>query len=50
VYPADVIASILELLGIYPHAKLPNPEGLDVRVTPAAAEGVHTGGRLKEIL
>ncbi|MBP8304178.1 MAG: DUF1501 domain-containing protein [Phycisphaerae bacterium] len=50
VYPADVIASILELLGIDPHAKLPNPEGLDVRVTPAAAEGVHTGGRLKEIL
>lgn len=50
IYPVDVIAGILELLGIDPDAKLPNPEGLDVRVAPTAAEGVQTGGRLKEIL
>jgi len=50
VYPVDLIASMYELLGIDPDAKLPNPQGLDVRVTPTAAEGVKTGGRLKEIM
>jgi hypothetical protein len=50
VYPCDLIAGMYELLGIAPDAKLPHPQGLDVRVTPAAAEGVPTGGRLKEIL
>jgi len=50
VYPCDLIASIYELLGIDGNAKLPHPQGLDVRVTPTAAEGVTTGGRLKEIM
>ncbi len=50
VYPADVIGGIYELLGLEPDAKLPNPEGLDVRVTPTAAEGGRPDGRLKEIL
>jgi uncharacterized protein (DUF1501 family) len=50
VYPCDLIESMYELLGIEPDAKLPHPQGLDVRVTPAAAEGVSTGGRLREIL
>jgi uncharacterized protein (DUF1501 family) len=50
VYPADVIGSIYQLLGIDPEAKLPNPQGLDVRVTPAAGEGIPMAGRLKEIL
>ena len=50
VYPCDLIAGMYELLGIETDAKLPHPQGLDVRVTPAAAEGVPTGGRLKEIL
>ncbi len=50
VYPCDVIASMYELLGIDGGAKLPHPQGLDVRVTPAAAEGVKMGGRLKEIM
>ena len=50
VYPCDLIESMYELLGIEPDAKLPHPQGLDVRVTPAAAEGVPTGGRLKEIM
>ena len=50
VYPCDLIGSMYELLGIDPDAKLPHPQGLDVRVTPTAAEGVKTGGRLKEIM
>jgi hypothetical protein len=50
VYPVDVIASIYELLGIDPGAKLPHPQGLAVRVTPTAADGVTVGGRLKEIM
>jgi hypothetical protein len=50
VYPCDLIASMYELLGIDPSAKLPHPQGLDVRVTPTAAEGVKSGGRLKEIM
>ncbi len=50
VYPCDLIASMYELLGIDGNAKLPHPQGLDVRVTPTAAESVKTGGRLKEIM
>ena len=44
VYPADLIGSIYQLLGIDPDGKLPNPEGLNVPVMPAGA------GRLTEIL
>jgi uncharacterized protein (DUF1501 family) len=50
VYPVDLIASMYELLGIDPDAKLPHPQGLDVHVTPTAADGVKMGGRLKEIM
>jgi hypothetical protein len=50
VYPCDLIGSMYELLGIDRAAKLPHPEGLDVRVTPAAAEAVPTSGLLKEIM
>jgi len=50
VYPCDLIAGLYELLGIDPGAKLPHPLGQEARVMPAAAEGVKTGGRLKEIL
>jgi hypothetical protein len=50
VYPADLVASMYELLGIDPNAKLPHPQGLDLRVMPASGEGVKTGGRLKEIM
>lgn len=49
VYPADLISSIYELLGIDPDAKLPHPQGLDLRVMPAGGD-VKTGGRLKEIM
>ena len=50
VYPCDLIGSMYELLGIDPDGKLPNAQGLDVRVTPTAEEGVKIGGRLKEIM
>ena len=50
VYPCDLIASIYELLGIDPNAKLPHPQGLEVRATPTAADGLKIGGRLKEIM
>lgn len=50
VYPCDLIASMYALLGIDPDARLPHPQGKDVRVTPAPGDGVKAGGRLKEIL
>jgi hypothetical protein len=50
VYPVDLIGSLYELLGIDGNAKLPNPEGLDLRVLPVPTDGVKSGGRLKEIL
>jgi len=50
VYPADVIGSIYQLMGIDPDGALPNPLGLDLRVTPGAGDGVPTAGRLKEIM
>jgi len=50
VYPCDLIGSMYELLGIDPDSRLPNPEGLDLRATPTAADGISTGGRLKEIM
>jgi Protein of unknown function (DUF1501) len=50
VYPGDLIASMYELLGIDPEAKLPHPQGLVVHAVPSAADGVKSGGRLKEIV
>ncbi len=50
VHPAELIASMYELLGIDPGATLPHPVGELVRAVPSAAEGVATGGRLKEIM
>jgi len=50
VYPADLIASMYELLGIDPEGKLPHPMGLATRITPTAADGLPLGGRLKEIM
>ncbi len=50
VYPVDLIAGMYELLGIDLEVKLPHPQGLAVGVLPSAAEGVTTGGRLKEIM
>ena len=39
-----------ELLGIDTEARLPHPLGLVARVTPSAADGIPSGGRLKEIM
>jgi hypothetical protein len=50
VYPCDLIGSMYELLGINAGGTLPNPEGLDIKVTPTAADGIPMGGRLKEIM
>jgi hypothetical protein len=53
VYPPDLIGSIYQQLGIDPDARLPHPQGLDVRVTPKpdeiAAEDRKVA-RLKEIM
>ncbi len=50
VYPADLIGSMYELLGLDPDTKLPNPEGLDVRLTPSGDERQGQGERLAEIM
>lgn len=50
VSPTDLITSLYELLGIELDAKLPHPQGLDVRVAPRASEHASAGGRLKEIM
>jgi hypothetical protein len=50
VYPWDLIGSIYDQLGIPSDARLPHPQGLDVRVCPTEADGITMGGRLKEIM
>lgn len=50
VYPVDLIGSMYELLGIDPEGKLPHPQGQAATVLPTAADGVRSGGRLKEIM
>jgi hypothetical protein len=49
VYPADLIGSIYQQMGIDPEGKMP-VQGLDVRTTPAATDGIKLAGRLKELL
>ncbi len=50
VYPEDVIASMYEQLGLDLNTKLPNPDGLDVRLAPTAAEAGRPVTRLTEIM
>jgi uncharacterized protein (DUF1501 family) len=50
VHPSDLIGSMYELLGIDPEARLPHPEGTDVRAIPTVAADVRSGGRLSEIM
>lgn len=50
VSPTDLIGSMYELMGIDTEATLPHPQGLPVKVMPAGADGVATGGRLREIM
>jgi Protein of unknown function (DUF1501) len=49
VYPRDLLGSMYELMGIEASAKLPNPQGLDLRVL-ASGKDVPSGGLLKEIM
>jgi hypothetical protein len=50
VYPADLLGSMYELMGIDGRAKLPHPQGEVVRVLPTPDEGVKSGGLLREIM
>ena len=50
VYPEDVIASIYEQLGLDQSAKLPNPDGLDIRLAPTASDTSRSITRLTEIM
>jgi hypothetical protein len=50
VYPLDLIGSVYRQLGIPADARLPHPEGLDVRVLPNASEGLPMAGLLKELV
>ena len=50
VYPCDLIASMYQQLGIDPNAKLPHPQGKDIRATPSLTDGAKSGGMLKELL
>jgi len=50
VYPWDLTNTIYGLLGIDTNATLPHPQGLDVRVSPTAADDYETGGLLTEIV
>ncbi len=50
VYPVDLIASMYELLGVAPDAKLPHPLGETAYVIPAPAQTVKSAGRLTEIM
>jgi hypothetical protein len=50
VSPTDLIGSVYELLGLDTDAKLPNPEGLDVRLVQPAADGARANTRLTEIM
>ena len=49
VAPAEVVASIFELLGLDLETRLPNPDGADLRLVPSAPGGGATG-TLEEIM
>ena len=50
VYPSDLMASILELMGIDPTGTLPHPQGMAVPIIPASWGAGQSPGRLKEIM
>ena len=50
VQPSDLIASMYEQLGIDGDAKLPHPEGADVRALPAPSENGRRATRIAEIM
>lgn len=50
VHPADLLETIYAQLGIDPSARLPHPEGREVRVLPSLAELPQRHGLLREIM
>jgi uncharacterized protein (DUF1501 family) len=50
VYPCDLIGTMYDLLGIDTNARLPHPQGLDVRVAPTQGDKIASGGRLVELI
>jgi hypothetical protein len=50
VHPVELIGSMYELLGIDPNARLPHPEGADVRAVGSASEGINRFRRIAEIM
>ncbi len=50
IHPSELIATMYDLLGIDPDARLPHPEGRDVRAIPTAADGMREPGRLAQIV
>lgn len=50
VYPADLLGSMYQLLGIDANARLPHPQGQLVKVAAAPEEGVKSAGLLREIM
>jgi hypothetical protein len=49
-HPADLLDTIYGQLGISGDARLPHPEGLDVRVLPDAKEVPQRSGRISELI
>lgn len=50
VHPADLIATMYELLGIDSNATLPHPQGKIVKVIPSEEEGIKMYGKLTELI
>jgi len=50
IHPAELIGSMYDLLGIDPNAKLPHPEGTDVRVIASATDEAKKFRRVQEIM
>ncbi|PTX97973.1 DUF1501 domain-containing protein [Opitutus sp. ER46] len=50
VHPSELIGSVYELLGIDGDARLPHPEGTDVRAMPTTADGSRPVSRLAELM
>jgi hypothetical protein len=50
VHPSELIGSVYELLGISTDARLPHPEGLDIRAMPPVADGSRPASRLAELM
>lgn len=50
VHPSDLIASVYQRLGIDPDARLPHPEGNDVRAIPLPTDGGRRAEVLRELI